>query len=88
MNKLVNELAQKAEDYADDTDLPWLATYTEKLVELVIKECSSLLFDESERLYTYSSECDNMRESDEAEVVAEKCVDLIKIIEERFGVKV
>ena len=23
MNKLLDELSQKAEDYADDTDLPW-----------------------------------------------------------------
>lgn len=38
MNKLVNELAQKAEDYADDTDLPWLATYTEKFSDLLIEE--------------------------------------------------
>jgi hypothetical protein len=40
MNKLLNELSQKAEDYADDTDLPWLATYTEKLAELIVKECT------------------------------------------------
>lgn len=39
MNKRINELAQKAEDYADDTDLPWLATYTEKFAELLIREC-------------------------------------------------
>jgi hypothetical protein len=40
MNKLLNELSQKAEDYADDTDLPWLSTYTEKLAELIVKECT------------------------------------------------
>ena len=40
MNKLLNELSQKAEDYADDTDLPWLATYTEKLTELIVNECA------------------------------------------------
>jgi hypothetical protein len=40
MNKLLDELSQKAEDYADDTDLPWLATYTEKLTELIVKECT------------------------------------------------
>lgn len=89
MNKRINELAQKAEDYADDAmkDASWLAIYTEKLAELLIEEFVTLLFDESQRLYEYSSECDNMRESDEAEVVAEKCVDLIAAIEEHFGVK-
>jgi hypothetical protein len=59
----------------------------EKFAELIVRECSNLLFDESERLYAYSSECDNMRESDEAELVAEKCVDLITMIEKHFGVK-
>jgi hypothetical protein len=38
MNKLLNELSQKAEDYADDTDLPWLATYTERLAHLIVAE--------------------------------------------------
>jgi len=60
---------------------------TKKFAELIVKECTTLLFDESERLYAYSSECDNMRESDEAEVVAEKCVDLITMIEQHFGVE-
>ena len=59
----------------------------EKFAELIVRECTSLLFDESERLYGYSTECDNMRESDEAELVAEKCVDLITMIEEHFGVE-
>jgi hypothetical protein len=59
----------------------------EKFAELIVSECTSLLFDESERLYGYSTECDNMRESDEAELVAEKCVDLITMIEQHFGVE-
>jgi len=59
----------------------------EKFAELIIGECSNLLFSESERLYQYSTECDNMQESDEAELVAEKCVDLITMIEEHFGVE-
>ncbi len=59
----------------------------EKFAELIVRECTTLLFNESERLYEYSTECDNMRESDEAEVVAEKCVDLITMIEQHFGVE-
>ena len=46
MNKLINELAQKAEDYADDTDLPWLATYTEKFADLLIKECVKVCLEQ------------------------------------------
>ncbi len=40
MNKLLDEISQKAEGYADDTDLPWLTTYTQKLAELIVKECA------------------------------------------------
>ena len=39
MNKLLDELSQRAEDYADDTDLPWLSTYTEHLTKLIVLEC-------------------------------------------------
>jgi hypothetical protein len=63
-----------------------LTAMVNHFAEMIVKEFSNLLFDESERLYAYSSECDNMRESDEAELVAEKCVDLITMIEEHFGV--
>lgn len=43
MNKLINELSLKAEGYADDTDLPWLATYTEKFVELIIQRTLAIV---------------------------------------------
>jgi hypothetical protein len=59
----------------------------EKFAELIVRECTQLLFTESERLYAYSSECDNMRDSDEAELCAEKCIDNITMIEEHFGVE-
>lgn len=66
-----------------------LDLYTEKemlrFAELIVRECTQLLFEESERLYTYSSECDNMRNSDEAELCAEKCMDNIAMIEKHFG---
>ena len=60
MNKLINELAQKAEDYADDTDLPWLATYTEKFADLLIQECVStctkLWYEENNKQRTIEQE--------------------------------
>jgi hypothetical protein len=59
----------------------------EKFAELIVRECAQLLFAEAERLYSYSSECDNMHDSDEAEVCAEKCIDNIKMIEQHFGVE-
>ncbi len=81
MNERIKELAEQCyEDNSTQIDV-------EKFAELIVQEFSSLLFDESERLYAYSSECDNMRESDDAELVAEKCVDLITMIEHHFGVE-
>ena len=92
MNERIKEIAEQAKAESSQ----WLGskpaitiTYDEleKFAELIVRECTSLLFDESERLYGYSTECDNMRESDEAELVAEKCVDLITMIEQHFGVE-
>ncbi len=81
MNERIKELAEQCyEDNSTQIDV-------EKFAELIVQEFSSLLFDESERLYAYSSECDNMRESDDAELVAEKCIDLIAMIEQHFGVE-
>lgn len=92
MNERIKELAsQVLDELVPET---WVALGYDKIkeiqfrtAELIVRECTSLLFDESERLYGYSTECDNMRESDEAELVAEKCVDLITMIEEHFGVE-
>ncbi len=58
----------------------------EKLAKLIIEECIDILFEEAERLYSYSSDCSNMRESNDAELAAEKCIDLIATIERHFGV--
>ena len=90
MNARIRELAEQASS-TNKQSLGVYQFYTdelEKFAELMAKEFSNLLWEESERLYAYSSECDdNSRESEEAELVAEKCVDLIKMVEEHFGVK-
>lgn len=92
MNERIKEITgQVLDELVPET---WVALGYDKIkeiqyrtAELIIKECSQLLFDESERLYAYSNECDNMRHSDEAELCAEKCMDNIKMIEEHFGVE-
>ena len=87
MNERIKQLAEQAYTHArqyidDKTQIE----FEKKFAEMIVRECTGLLFDESERLYGYSTECDNMRESEEAELVSEKCVDLITMIEEHFGV--
>jgi len=84
VNPKIRELAEQSGCSIDR--LGFGEGHLEKFAELIVRECTTLLFNESERLYEYSTECDNMRESDEAEVVAEKCVDLITMIEQHFGV--
>ena len=86
MNERIKELLVEARDQTKEGK--WnapTAVWAEKFAELIIQECTQLLFNESERLYSYSSECDNMRDSDEAELCAEKCMDNIKMIEQHFG---
>lgn len=79
MNKLIDELAQKAEDYADDTDLPWLATYTEKFAELLIKECIGAIELKMPE-FTCKEEYDNL-------VRKAGRMDAIDEIKEHFGVE-
>lgn len=88
MNERIKELAEQCGfksnpdvyDRNQSFDIP-------KFAELVIQECTQLLFAESERLYAYSSECDIMSRSEDAELCAEKCMDNILMIEQHFGVK-
>ena len=88
MNKRIKQLAEQTFIITTDGKIGHVNNYmVEKFAELIVKECTGLLFDESERLYGYSTECDNMRESDEAELVSEKCVDMITMIEDHFGVE-
>ena len=89
MNERIKELAEQA----GSTHKQSLGVYQffpdelQEFADSIVRECATLLFNESERLYAYSSECDNMRHSDEAELCAEKCVDLIAMIEQHFGVE-
>ena len=93
MNERIRELAEQADMFVlRDEDGDPQAYYLigksiEKFAELIIQECTQLLFDESERLYAYAGECGGLSESDEAELCAEKCVDNIEMIEKHFGVE-
>ena len=86
MNERIKELAEQAwDDTAVSPDFGHPVSFAEKFAELIVLECIDLLWNESERLYAYSNECNEVRDSDEAQVVAEKCVDLITMIDQHFG---
>ena len=88
MNERIKELAEQSGAGWDDKYHWYVGSETmEKFAKLVVKECTGLLWNESERLYEYSSECNNERHSYEAELSAEKCLDNIKMLEEHFGIE-
>jgi len=87
MNERIKELAEQALFESDFDDEQNIKITMDIFAELIVKECTGLLWNESERLYAYSSECNNERHSDEAELSAEKCLDNIKMLEEHFGIE-
>ena len=93
MNGRIFELAKQADLIQWDT-LPSGARTPDhesvvkarKFAELIINECTQVLFAEAERLNVLSSEETNLAISDDLESCAEKCMDNIVRIEEHFGV--
>ena len=59
----------------------------EKFAELILLECTQVLFNESERLYDQSTEETNHRTANELEACAENCMSNIAALERHFGVE-
>ena len=59
----------------------------EKFAELIVAECTQVLFQEAERLYGLASEETSLIISNDLESCAENCMNNIVIIEEHFGVE-
>lgn len=87
MNKRIQKLFNQAGFHQPEMERLGIEGKFEKFAELIVTECTQLLFEESERLHAYASECDSFRESDEAESCAEKCIDNIEMIEKHFGIE-
>ncbi len=87
MNERIRYAWEKAAQAHNGDSWAKQTAFLEKFAELIITECTQLLFAESERLYAYSSECDIMSRSEDAELCAEKCMDNILMIEQHFGVE-
>ena len=58
-----------------------------KFAELILLECTQVLFNESERLYDQSTEETNYRTANELEACAENCMNNITALERHFGVE-
>jgi hypothetical protein len=61
--------------------------YDKEFAELIIAECTGVLFDESEKLSALYSDEDNWQSAEEYEIRSNQCVDNIAVIEKHFGVE-
>ena len=85
MNERIKELAEQATEYNEQTLTGWLNP--EKFAELIVRECTAMLFDESERLSGLYSEEVNWHQAEEYEIRSNQCIDDIALIEKHFGVE-
>jgi hypothetical protein len=92
----MNERIQKITGQVLDELVPetWVALGYDKIkeiqrrtAELIIAECTAVLFDESERLSGLYSEEDNWDSAEEYEICSDQCIDNIALIEKHFGVE-
>ena len=92
MNERIKEIAsQVLDELVPET---WVALGYDKIkeiqfrtAELIIAECTAVLFDESEKLFELCSEENNMRTAQEYEICSNQCVNDIALIEKHFGVE-
>ena len=100
MNERIRKLADEADEYTKQTvhyyqgqfnGLTWEGkikqTRDTKFAELIVGECTAVLFDESERLSGLYSEEDNWNSAEEYEIRSNQCVNNIELIEKHFGVE-
>jgi len=88
MNERIEELAAKTNAWCIENHLFYPSVWQAKFAELIVQECSNLLWQESERLQSYAiNNFQNYRDSANAELLAEKCLEFISMFEKHFGVE-
>ena len=94
MNERIKQLAEQAgiavwgdAVYMYDPKDTLDSTVVEKFAELIVKECTAALFDESERLSGLSLNEDNWNYALEYGVCSNQCINDIALIEKHFGVE-
>ena len=90
MNERIKELAKQCYETGPIGKDGW-PEYSrfneEKFAELIVRECTATLFDESERLSGLSLNDVNWNYALEYEVCSNQCINDIALIEKHFGVK-
>ena len=92
MNERIKEIAsQVLDELVPET---WVALGYDKIkeiqfrtAELIVRECTAAVFDESERLSGLYSEEANWQSAEEYEIRSNQCIDDITLIEKHFGVE-
>jgi len=92
MNERIRELAEQATSIVEMVGPQgYASSYAnfdrEKFAELILLECTQVLFNESERFYDLSIEEPGWQNSRDYELCAENCVDNIAAIERHFGIE-
>ena len=82
MNERIRELAEQCHHRYSEHNID-----LEKFAELIVRECTAALFDESERLSGLYSDEDNWDSAEEYEIRSNQCIDDIALIEKHFGVE-
>ena len=59
----------------------------QKFAELIVKECTAALFDESERLSGLSLNEESWDYAEEYKICSDQCINDIALIEKHFGVE-
>jgi hypothetical protein len=88
MNERIREVWIKAAGEDSDPD-NWdtQEQFIERFAELIVQECTAVLFDESERLYGLYLDENNWDSAEEYEIRSNQCIDDIALIEKHFGVE-
>ena len=90
MNERIKELAKQCYETGPIGKDGWpeYSRFNEqKFAELIVRECTAALFDESERLSELSLNDVNWNYALEYEVCSNQCINDIALIEKHFGVE-
>jgi DNA relaxase NicK len=89
VNERIQKLAEQAGfiDFIVFNRIESKEQVIEKFAQLIVQECTQVLFDESERLFGLYSEETNMQQAEEYEICSTQCTNDISLIEKHFGVE-
>ena len=91
MNERIQELELEAAYGNIDPNGPFTPeefnNFTAKFAELILLECTQVLFNESERLYERSTVETGWQNSRDYEMCSDNCMDNIAALERHFGIE-